>query len=258
MTQTPFNARLGLSVGTTPTNVIDANGAITLPASQGLAIGDGAPSTTTNKLYQIGSSLYFNGSQVSGSGFASRNINGVAFDDTADITVPVNSTNDNATATTCYPVWVTAAGNSAANIAASSFTFVPSTGVLGITTIHATGDITAYYSSDKRLKRNIKPIENPIEKLKQINGVTFDWSEEYLNQRGGEDGFFVRKHDIGFIAQEVQAVLPEIVGERKDHFLGLKYDRMTVLLAEAVKEQQVQIEAQQAQIERLLAALGMK
>lgn len=68
MTQTPFNARLGLSVGTTPTNVIDANGAITLPASQGLAIGDGAPSTTTNKLYQIGSSLYFNGSQVSGSG----------------------------------------------------------------------------------------------------------------------------------------------------------------------------------------------
>jgi len=65
MTQTRFNARLGLSTGTVPVDIIDATGAITLPASQGLSIGDGAPGVTTNKLYQVGSDLYWNNSAVS-------------------------------------------------------------------------------------------------------------------------------------------------------------------------------------------------
>ena len=43
--------------------------------------------------------------------------------------------------------------------------------------IRATNDIIAFYSSDKRLKENIKNISNPLKKLAQINGVEFDWKE---------------------------------------------------------------------------------
>ncbi len=68
MGQTKFNARLGLSVGTTPIDVIDSAGAVSIPASQGITLGDGAPGVTTDKLYQIGSNLYWNGSTVGSGG----------------------------------------------------------------------------------------------------------------------------------------------------------------------------------------------
>lgn len=117
--------------------------------------------------------------------------------------------------------------------------------------IRATNDITAFYSSDKRLKTNIRNIDNPIQKIKQINGVTFDWTEDYINSRGGEDEYFVRKNDVGVIAQEIQAVLPEVVGERTDGTLAVKYDRIVSLLIEAVKEQQKEIESLKDAITKL-------
>ena len=107
--------------------------------------------------------------------------------------------------------------------------------------IRATNNVTAYYASDARLKENVKNIENPVEKVMQLNGVAYDWSENYVKAHGGEDGFFVRKHDIGLIAQEVQAVLPEIVVSREDGYLALKYDRVVALLVEVVKNQEVRI-----------------
>ena len=108
--------------------------------------------------------------------------------------------------------------------------------------IRASSEITAYYSSDRRLKENIKLIENPITIIDQIRGVTFDWTDEHMARRGGEDGYFVRKHDIGVIAQEVQAVLPELVGTREDGYLAVKYEKMVPLLIEAIKEQQKTID----------------
>jgi hypothetical protein len=108
--------------------------------------------------------------------------------------------------------------------------------------IRASSEITAYFSSDRRLKENIKLIENPITIIDQIRGVTFDWTDEHMARRGGEDGYFVRKHDIGVIAQEVQAVLPELVGTREDGYLAVKYEKMVPLLIEAIKEQQKTID----------------
>ena len=107
----------------------------------------------------------------------------------------------------------------------------------GSGSIYATGNVTAYYSSDRRLKTNISVIENALDKLSKINGVTFDWTDEHISKSGGEDSYFMRKHDVGVIAQEVQEVLPEVVAEREDGTLAVKYDRIIPLLIEAIKEQ---------------------
>jgi len=102
--------------------------------------------------------------------------------------------------------------------------------------IRATDDITAFYSSDVALKENITNIPDPIESLKKLNGVLFDWKKSYIDKRGGEDGYFVRKKDVGVIAQEVEKVLPEAVAQRPDGIKAVKYDRLTCLLIEAVKK----------------------
>jgi hypothetical protein len=101
--------------------------------------------------------------------------------------------------------------------------------------IRATDDITAFYSSDAMLKEDIINIPDPLEALKKLNGVLFNWKDEWIKKQGGEDGYFVRKKDVGVIAQEVEKVLPEAVAQRKDGIKAVKYDRLTCLLIEAVK-----------------------
>jgi hypothetical protein len=117
--------------------------------------------------------------------------------------------------------------------------------------IRATNEITAYYTSDARLKENVTVISSPIEKLEQIRGVYFDWTDEHVQARGGEDGYFVRKHDIGVIAQEVEAVLPEIVATRDNGYKAVKYEKIVPLLIECIKEQQTQINQILERLEKL-------
>jgi hypothetical protein len=105
------------------------------------------------------------------------------------------------------------------------------------------GDVTAFYSSDINLKENIVKIDNALDKITAIRGVYFDWSDEHIKNRGGEDGYFVQKHDVGIIAQEVEKVLPEVVKDRSDGTKAVDYHKMIALLIEGVKEQQVKIEA---------------
>jgi len=101
--------------------------------------------------------------------------------------------------------------------------------------IRATDDITAFYSSDIALKEDITNIPDALESLKKLNGVLFNWKDKWIEHQGGEDGYFVRKKDVGVIAQEVEKVLPEAVAQRKDGIKAVKYDRLTCLLIEAVK-----------------------
>ena len=107
--------------------------------------------------------------------------------------------------------------------------------------IRATDDITAFYSSDVALKENIHNIESPMDKVQQLNGVLFDWKEDYIKNNGGEDGYFVRKTDVGVIAQDVEKVLPEVVGTRPNGVKAVKYDRLCALLIECVKDLQLQV-----------------
>jgi hypothetical protein len=117
------------------------------------------------------------------------------------------------------------------------------TGASGTTgEIRATNNIIAYFTSDKKLKENITPIVNALQKLNQINGVEFDWNKDFIEQSGGEDGYFVRKHDVGVIAQEIETVLPEAVATRSDGTKAVNYEKIVPLLIEAIKELKVEVD----------------
>lgn len=109
--------------------------------------------------------------------------------------------------------------------------------------IRATGNITAYYTSDSRLKNDQKKIADPLAKIRSLDGIEFNWNEEFLRRNGGEDGFFLRKHDVGVIAQQVQKVVPEAVAQKPDGFLGVQYEKLIPLLLEAIKELSDKVEA---------------
>ena len=108
----------------------------------------------------------------------------------------------------------------------------------------AANDVVAYSSSDKRFKSNITPIWDALFKVKQLNGVEFDWIPDEENH--GYEG-----HDVGVIAQEVEKVLPEVVTTRESGFKAVKYEKMIPLLIEAIKEQNVLIEELEDRIEML-------
>ena len=108
--------------------------------------------------------------------------------------------------------------------------------------ITADGDITAFFTSDQRLKENVVNIPNALDKVMDINGVEFDWSSEYIETHGGEDEWFNRKHQVGVIAQEVEKVLPEVVADRPDGYKAVRYEQLTALLIEAVKELKTELD----------------
>jgi hypothetical protein len=102
--------------------------------------------------------------------------------------------------------------------------------------IRATGNITAFASSDRNLKENITVIDNALGKLKSISGVMFDWKDSYIESQGGEDGYFVRKHDTGVIAQDVESVLPEVVATKVDGFKAVQYEKLAGIIIQAINE----------------------
>jgi hypothetical protein len=110
-------------------------------------------------------------------------------------------------------------------------------------TLYLNGDLVAYAASDEKLKDNIKPIQNALDKINKIGGYTFDWNDNQEVHKG---------HDIGVIAQEIEAVLPEIVSTRDNGYKAVKYDRITALLIEGIKEQQRQIDELKILVNKLI------
>ena len=133
---------------------------------------------------------------------------------------------------------VTTAGNTTStsiSITNSTASTSKTTGALIVTggigtsgDIFAGGDIVAYASSDRRLKDNILPIENSLQKINQIGGYSFDWNVEKQNIYSGKD--------YGVIAQEIEEILPELVETRENGYKAVKYDRLVSLLIEGIKE----------------------
>lgn len=107
-----------------------------------------------------------------------------------------------------------------------------------------TGDVTAYYSSDERLKTNINTIEDAVHKIQQLHGVMFDWREETAAIIGKD----ANKREAGVIAQEVMKVMPELVEQRENGYYAVRYEKLTPLLIEAVKTQSYWIEDQKQMI----------
>ncbi|MDA9111980.1 tail fiber domain-containing protein [bacterium] len=101
--------------------------------------------------------------------------------------------------------------------------------------ITATGDIIANYTSDKKFKDNVVQLDGVLDKVKEIRGVSFDWNDKQDTYKG---------HDIGVIAQEVEAVYPELVHYRaEDDSKAVDYVKLTAVLIEAVKELSAKVEA---------------
>jgi len=110
--------------------------------------------------------------------------------------------------------------------------------------IRASNNITAYYSDD-RLKTRIGVIDDPIGKVMSLSGFYYE-----ANKTAQALGYEVKK-EVGVSAQEVQAVMPEVVAPAPidEQYLTVRYERLVPLLIEAIKAQQVQIDELRAKLE---------
>lgn len=99
-------------------------------------------------------------------------------------------------------------------------------------------------ASDKRLKSEINVIQDPLERISAINGVTFNWKDEQRHSEFGEQ--------IGVIAQDVEQVFPEIVSINKDGYKSVDYSKLVAPLIESVKQLNKKVQNQQLLIQCLL------
>ena len=108
--------------------------------------------------------------------------------------------------------------------------------------LQSNGDVIAYYSSDKNLKTNVVPITDALAKVLQLNGFTFNWNDTAVenNQKNAN----IR--EAGIFAQEVKEILPEVVAERSDGTLAVRYEQLVPLLIEAIKELNDKVEILQS------------
>ena len=116
----------------------------------------------------------------------------------------------------------------------------PSSGIVG--EIRAANNILSYYTSDKQFKENIVDIPDALNKVDAIGGKLFDWTDDYLNNHGGVDDYYVRKNDFGVIAQDVQAVFPVAVRSKPDGSLAVDYEKLSALAFAAIKELKKEID----------------
>jgi Chaperone of endosialidase len=119
--------------------------------------------------------------------------------------------------------------------------------------LYATNNITAYWS-DRRLKKDIVTLDNAVEIVKKLRGVSFAW-----NERGKEVFNASDERETGFIAQEVQELIPSAVRENKlgqdedgSNYLTIDQDKIVPYLVEAIKEQQDKIDRMESLINQLL------
>ena len=102
--------------------------------------------------------------------------------------------------------------------------------------VNIVGNLTAptiASSSDERFKKEIKTIDNALEKVLSLRGVNYYW-----NQKDFIDRKFDNKLEIGLIAQEVEKIIPEVVHDGADGYKSIEYSKLVGLLIEAIKEQQ--------------------
>lgn len=114
--------------------------------------------------------------------------------------------------------------------------------------IRAANDITGFYTSDAAFKENVHEIEGALNIVSVVGGKTFDWKDEYLANRGGEDGYFVRKNDFGVIAQDVQSVFPLAVRTKPNGTLAVDYEKLCAVAFAAINELKKEIDVLKEQI----------
>ena len=95
----------------------------------------------------------------------------------------------------------------------------------------------SWTASDARLKKNVTPLTGSLNKIAQLNGVNYFWRNgEYPEMK------FTSTKQVGFIAQDIEGIIPEIVTTNKDGFKGVSYEKLTPILVEAIKELKAEVE----------------
>ena len=208
------------------------------------ATGNLAPKSGTNLTFNSSSGALTATSFVGAvTGDVTGNVSGSSGSCTGNSATATTATNvtvaDESSDTSCNVLFTTSASGNLGAKTRAGFIFNSSTQSLLLD-----GDITAYASSDKRLKTNIQPIQNPLTKLQKIGGYTFDWiPKEGIHSHTG--------NDIGVIAQEIEEVLPEITTTRDNGYKAVKYEKLTAYLIECVKAQQTHIQQLEDRIVKL-------
>jgi len=229
-------------------NTITGSGGIQLADDAVLNIGDG----NDLQLYHDGSNSYIkdNGTGnifVRGGTQTFQNAAGskTMLVLNAANSVDLNYNNNTKLQTTNTGISVTGGGIFSGNISGSSTSHLTMAQISSSGDVVADGDVVAFNSSDKRLKDNIKVIKGSLDKIGEIRGVEFDWNDKspaWARERG---------HDVGVVAQEVQKIIPEIVIERKNGYLGVDYKRIVPLLIESIKELTSEVRDLKTEVDKL-------
>ncbi len=113
--------------------------------------------------------------------------------------------------------------------------------------VYATGDITAFFTSDGRLKKDVVRIDNALERIRWLNGVEFTWDKETIEKL--ENVGPKPDKDIGLIAQDVEKVFPQAVILREDGYKAVDYTKLVPVLIEAIKELSYRLNIVEAELE---------
>jgi hypothetical protein len=237
-----------LSNATAGSDYLAPNGALGTPTSGNFSSGSFTWPTfnqsTSGQAGSVANSLTF-------SDGGSGNASGSTYNGGGARTISYNSVGAPSTS------GANASGTWSINISGSS-TYAPNAGtatalntsnsytIAGLTingAMTATGNITAYFSSDIKFKQNVQAIPDALAKVNHIGGKLFDWTDEYIADQGGADGYFVQKSDFGVIAQDVQAVFPVAVRTRADGSLAVDYEKLGALAFAALVELTKRVEA---------------
>ncbi len=203
----------GLTSGSTSTGFINYNG--TTQATGQLDGGTSAPTGTTRLNYNG----YFYATRFYGDGSQLTNLpaSGATLAD------------DTSTNAFLYPTFASATSGAmtTAKVSSTKLTFNPSTGQLNATVFNST--------SDRNAKDNIKPIENALQTVKQIQGVSFTWKDTGTKS-------------YGYIAQDIEEIVPEVVSTDAEGRKSVNYDATIAILLEAVKTLSAKVEELESKI----------
>jgi hypothetical protein len=218
-----------------------ANSSVTVGST---AISLGSSATTIAGLSSVTSTSFvgaLTGNASTATTLATaRAIQGVNFDGSAAITVLTAGTGITVSGT---QVSIPQAVGTSSGVQFGSFGVgTAASGVTG--EIRATNAITSYYSDD-RLKTRTGNIENALEKVLSLDGFHY-----YANETAVALGYDASKQEVGLSAQQVQAVLPEVIAPAPidPQYMTMHYERLVPLLVEAIKEQQKQIQELKAKL----------
>jgi hypothetical protein len=152
-------------------------------------------------------------------------------------------------------VWADGTNADFASTGSNQFLIRASGGVgIGTTSpseeLHVVGDIcytgTIGACSDARYKKNVETLTGSLDRLLKLRGVNFQWKQDEFPDNKFEEG-----NQIGFIAQELKELLPEVVTQGNDGYYSVDYSRLTPILVEAVKELKAENQTLRAELAEL-------